>query len=405
MRKDIYFAAKKVLFEGVSKEELLNDLLSKSNPNSSKTITTMFYGTLRMYFPFQPQLKKINQDRTLKKDIKLLATMAYVQFFQMDSIPDYAVMDEMIKLLPAKFKNVKKHFTWLLHEILRVGKSLDFSGFLPDYMASELKLSLGANFALDYEDFILNPSKKYFCLDSKATFDTAIKLNEDYPFYSISSFGSQVQKEILDQQGVICELNSMLIPYYFDESVGKDHLDLCSAPGSKLLCAKIRYKNDRIVGVEKDKERFVSLKKRVGDLLEVENVDALEYLNQDKSFDRIVLDAPCSGLGTLASNPEWLEFKNESIHHKKLPGIQKKLLKKALAKLNKNGQLIYSVCTFSKAETQDVIQEALGEQYKVKKLPNLIGEKHLSTEYGTYLLPSKKMGNQIFFVALIEAKH
>lgn len=404
MRHDIYFAAKKVLFEGVPKEELLNELLLKSNPNSSKTITTMFYGTLRMYFPFQVQLKKINQDRSLKKDIKLLATMAYVQFFQMDSIPDYAVMDEMIKTLPAKFKNVKKHFTWLLHEILRVGKDLDFSGFLPEYMADELKLSIGANFALDYEDFILRPSKKYFCLDSKKGVDGAIRLDDNYPFFSINGLGSQVQDQILSKSGVICELNSMLIPYYFRSSKGKDHLDLCSAPGSKLLCAKIRYKNDNIVGVEKDTPRFISLEKRVGDLVKVYNNDALDYLANEDKFDRIVLDAPCSGLGTLASNPEWLEFKDESVHHKKLPGIQKKLLKKALSKLKPNGQLIYSVCTFSKSETQDVVRDVLGDDFQVVKLSNLIGEKQVSTEYGSYLLPSKKLGNQIFFVSMIEAK-
>ncbi|MCJ8345058.1 hypothetical protein MJH12_05925, partial [bacterium] len=333
MRKDIYYASKKVLFDGVSKEELLNEMLSKSSPKSSKTITTLFYGTLRMYFPFQTQLKKINQDRTLKKDIKLLCTMAYVQFFQMDSMPDYAVLDEMINTLPPKMINVKKHFTWLLHEILRVGKHLDFSGFLPAYMVDELKESLGEDFSKEYESYILNPSKKYFCVDSENLLEDAKRLHEDYPFYSMQGLNFEAQSKVLDSNGVICELNSMLIPYYFKDKTGQDHLDLCSAPGSKLLCAKIRYKDDRIVGIEKDQKRFLSLEKRVSDRVEVHQADAVTYLDSCESFDRIVLDAPCSGLGTLASNPEWLEFKDESIHHKRLPSVQKKLLKKALLKL------------------------------------------------------------------------
>ncbi|MCJ8345136.1 hypothetical protein MJH12_06325, partial [bacterium] len=78
---------------------------------------------------------------------------------------------------------------------------------------------------------------------------------------------------------------------------------------------------------------------------------------------------------------------------------------KALLKLKPKGQLIYSVCTFSLSETQNVIKDILGDQYKVKKISNLVGEKQIRTEYGTYLLPSKKIGNQIFFVALIEAIH
>ncbi|PCJ20574.1 MAG: hypothetical protein COB02_03375 [Candidatus Cloacimonadota bacterium] len=405
MRKEIFYASKKVLFDGVSKEEQLNEILSNSKPSSAKTITSLFYGTLRMYFPFQEHLKEINENRSLKKDVKLLSTMAYVQFFQMDSMPDYAVLDEMIKVLPPKLKNIKKHFTWLLHKILKVGKSIKMEGFLPEYMRDELKKSLGIDFSREYEEFILKPSKKYFCTESLGTLEDKKLLHKDYPFYSCSGLNADEQKKIIEQDGVICELNSMLIPYYFKDKKGKDYLDLCSAPGSKLLCAKIRYKDDQIIGIEKDKARYLSLEKRVENRVELKNIDALAYLEDCKLFDKIVLDAPCSGLGTLVSNPEWLEFKNESIHHKKLPGLQKKLLKKALLKLNPKGQLIYSVCTYSLAETQMVIKEVIGDKYKVKKISNLVGEKQIRTDYGTYLLPSKKVGNQIFFVALIEAIH
>ena len=154
---------------------------------------------------------------------------------------------------------------------------------------------------------------------------------------------------------------------------GKTVADLCAAPGGKTaqlaLTAKKVYAFDvSAVRLERLKENMERL--NLSDKVEVINADSAQYL-QDNSrlkFDMILLDAPCSASGTFRRHPEVLHIKTLDDVNAQVE-TQKKLLKAAANALDKDGILIYSVCSIAKAEGEEQIQNFLAENPNFKIVP------------------------------------
>lgn len=138
-------------------------------------------------------------------------------------------------------------------------------------------------------------------------------------------------------------------------------LDICSAPGSKttLIAGELAEKASTIVATDLHFHRLRTLNelsKRLG----VENVTTVrldaeqEMPFEPESFDVVLLDAPCSGMGTLQRNPEikWRVKEDKIIE---LAELQKRLLVNAAAQVATGGLLIYSVCSTEPEEGEDVI--------------------------------------------------
>ena len=134
-------------------------------------------------------------------------------------------------------------------------------------------------------------------------------------------------------------------------------LDLCAAPGGKAT--QLAEVAAEVVAVEKHPGRARELEANAARLgasnLEVVEADALELPAAFRDFDRVLVDAPCSGLGVLNSRPD-LRWRA-----KPLPELQLALLETALARVKPGGSVTYSVCTMHRAENEDVI-DALGAQ-------------------------------------------
>ena len=78
----------------------------------------------------------------------------------------------------------------------------------------------------------------------------------------------------------------------------------------------------------------------------------------DAAFDAVLLDAPCSGLGTLASRPD-LRWRRRPDDVRRLARLQRRLLQRAAAAVKPGGTLTYAVCTLTRAETLDVVEPLL----------------------------------------------
>jgi len=131
-------------------------------------------------------------------------------------------------------------------------------------------------------------------------------------------------------------------------------LDLCAAPGGKAT--QLVAAGAEVVAVEKHPGRARELEEnaaRLGARLTVVNADALELPAELTGFDRVLVDAPCSGLGVLNSRPD-LRWRARP-----LPELQLDLLRVAAERTRPGGSVTYSVCTISKAENEDVV-DALG---------------------------------------------
>jgi 16S rRNA (cytosine967-C5)-methyltransferase len=138
---------------------------------------------------------------------------------------------------------------------------------------------------------------------------------------------------------------------------GERILDLCAAPGGKAT--QLVAAGAEVVAVEKHPGRARELEEnaaRLGARLEVVNADALELPSDLTGFDRVLVDAPCSGLGVLNSRPD-LRWRAQP-----LPELQLALLGVALERVRPGGSVTYSVCTMQRAENEEVV-DALGLPY------------------------------------------
>ncbi|HEY2770313.1 MAG TPA: RsmB/NOP family class I SAM-dependent RNA methyltransferase, partial [Solirubrobacteraceae bacterium] len=145
---------------------------------------------------------------------------------------------------------------------------------------------------------------------------------------------------------------------------GERALDLCAAPGAKTthLAALLEGRGE-LVAVERHPRRAESLRRtcrRMGaDVARVETGDAAQT-RTDGPFDRVLVDPPCSGLGTLQSRPD-LRWRATREAIGELAEIQGRILAAAAAATVPGGTLVYSVCTISAAEGEGVVNGFLRE--------------------------------------------
>ena len=145
---------------------------------------------------------------------------------------------------------------------------------------------------------------------------------------------------------------------------GNSVLDVCAAPGGKTLrLALDAGPNGHVIAADLHAHRVRAMAERFerAGLRNVETVvlDATQPLPFQTKFDRILVDAPCSGTGTLARHPE-IRWRLRAEDLADLHTRQVLLLRNALSHLAEGGRLVYSTCSLEREENEDVIGEALG---------------------------------------------
>ena len=158
-------------------------------------------------------------------------------------------------------------------------------------------------------------------------------------------------------------LSSMIPPIIVEPKEGENILDMAAAPGGKTTqMANLSKNKAMITACEKNKIRAERLKYN----LEKQGASRVSVMLKDArklddffSFDKILLDAPCSGSGTISLNDINLEktFTKELVDRS--IKTQKELLKKAAKILKVNGELVYSTCSILKEENEKVVEEIL----------------------------------------------
>ncbi|WP_303722537.1 16S rRNA (cytosine(967)-C(5))-methyltransferase RsmB [Malonomonas rubra] len=203
---------------------------------------------------------------------------------------------------------------------------------------------------------------------------------------------------------------SMLIGYLLNVRPGQKILDCCAAPGGKTThLAALSENRAEIVALEKYPQR-VELIERGAARLGCLRISAKEWdlgepplFLEEQSFDRILLDAPCSGLGVLRRNPE-SRWSKSAVNIRELAELQREILFHVAPLVKPNGKLLYSLCSFSKAETDDVVEQFLEThpQFELEDLREAspAGWAELFTDRGTLRsYPHQHDGMDAFFAA------
>jgi 16S rRNA (cytosine967-C5)-methyltransferase len=180
--------------------------------------------------------------------------------------------------------------------------------------------------------------------------------------------------------------------------------DLCAAPGLKTSQLAVAVPAARILAVEQDGPRADDLRATL-ERLHVDGVDVRVQdarglpADFDGTFDGVLLDAPCTGLGTLASRPD-LRWRRRPADVDRLAALQRELLLRATALVRPGGALTYAVCTLTRAETTAVVDELLAHGgWELDDLaPAHAGVAH-PERGGTLLTLPPRHGSSGFFIA------
>jgi 16S rRNA (cytosine967-C5)-methyltransferase len=143
---------------------------------------------------------------------------------------------------------------------------------------------------------------------------------------------------------------------------GETVIDLCSAPGGKALHAAEHMNNEgRIIAVDKYDVRLnlihQAAERNGVSIIELREGDATEL--ELEPADKVLVDAPCSGLGTLSKKPD-IKWKRDMDDIHKLVRTQGAILANAARLVRPGGVLVYSTCTIEPEENQHIIREFLG---------------------------------------------
>jgi len=145
-------------------------------------------------------------------------------------------------------------------------------------------------------------------------------------------------------------------------------VDLCSAPGGKT--AQLASSGKKVISVDINQKRVEHLKENMKRLDLQTNVVIADgtLWEPNCDIDAVLLDAPCSATGTIRRHPDILKNRTKENLNNYIE-IQSKLIKQSLSWLNKNGILIYSVCSLQKEEGENQIYSILNNFKDIKISP------------------------------------
>jgi 16S rRNA (cytosine967-C5)-methyltransferase len=196
-------------------------------------------------------------------------------------------------------------------------------------------------------------------------------------------------------------------------------LDACAAPGGKTLILAEGLRQARIVACEASEQRLAQMRKRLASYTRIEcRLADASTLNEEATFDLALVDAPCSGTGTLGRNPEIrYRLRPEDLAHQ--AERQRAILAAAVRAVRPGGWIVYSTCSLEPEENDQVVASVLADGAKVRQvslesciaklaqldllLPSAINDVRacLTPEGALRLLPDR-FNTDGFFIALLE---
>ena len=254
-----------------------------------------------------------------------------------------------------------------------------------------------------------------YCKEHNIKFERVIWYQDAFIIKNMKE--KEIQKLDIYEKGYIYlqSLSSMIPPIVLNPKPKEKILDLTAAPGSKTTQLSALMENQGyILANELDKIRCERLKYNV----DMQGAKIVEVVNgrgekigekYQEMFDKVLLDAPCSGEGRFCAR-NVMSYRNWSLKTvKDLSKLQKKLIESAYKALKPNGIMVYSTCTLNKEENEFILNWAINNlQLKIldievdfqKALPEFSEDLDVSINKSIRILPSKEMEG--FFVAKLK---
>ncbi len=370
---------------------LLDESLSRSDfdKRDKKFIAALFYGVLERRLTLDAIIADLSKNPKSKLNYTLrnILRCGLYQLKYMDSVPDNAAVDESVELAKKCRNPAAPGFTnGLLREFIRRSKelpktnseterlALEYS--CPEWLVKKWSSEYGKDRCLSLLETSLGQAPTTIKVNnlSGGVEDTLDMLVADGVTFERSKIleyavnvanAGAIEKTEAYRQGKfhVQDIASQLCCKALDPQPGDIVLDLCSAPGGKTFTiAEMMNNEGKVLAFDLHPNRVKLIRsgaERLGLTCVTADVNNAKIFNSDIPVaDKVLVDAPCSGLGVIRRKPE-IKYKDPS-EFDRLPEIQGDILDTASKYVKVNGTMVYSTCTVSKAENDDVIRKFLG---------------------------------------------
>ena len=353
----------------------LNHVLNKHelSKEDKDLITRIVYGTVQNEIYLDYQLAPYVKTKIKKYDHMVLLMSLYQLIF-LTKIPDYAIINEAVNLVKHKGGKYRSQVVnAILRNFLRQG-CIDIEG------TEEEKLSISTSTPLWLVKMLIKQLGKettqkvlasYHEVPTLAARVNTLKTSRDEILKNYDvQVGYLSQDAILFKSGNIANTDlfkqglvsvqdesSQMVALLLNPAKHSRVLDMCSAPGSKTTHLSAIMENTGMIEAIDLYEHKIQLIQNNAKRLNATNIHAQAYdstkltdLFEKESFDSILLDGPCSGLGVIRRKPEIKYLPSTNMDE--IIVLQRKLLENAYLLLKKGGHLVYSTCTINKKENQ-----------------------------------------------------
>lgn len=389
----------------------LNHKIALTKPNSQAFVRELVYGVLENKLTLDYYIDKLvmNGVDSLKNPELIILRMGVYQLGYMDSVPEYAAINESVDLA----KKYCKSKAGLVNGVLREYQNRKISMRLPERDLDEINY---LSIKYSYAPWIIELWLRYY---SMSFVESLLKAgNERAPLTIRMNWLKVIKKDLVKaltdrgfqvEDGKLCENainvkgsgllstdlyemglftpqdeSSMLVAEKLNPQHGDLVMDVCAAPGGKTTAIAERMNNTgKIIASDIYRRKLDQVDKEAKRLgitnIETRSWDATRVdSTMVQKADRVLVDVPCSGLGVVRRKPE-IKYKEMSNELHLLPKKQLAILSASSSYVKPGGTLVYSTCTINPEENEKVIGEFLkkhGMFHKTERtllLPNVNG--------------------------------
>lgn len=389
----------------------LNHKIALTKPSSPAFVRELVYGVLENKLKIDYYIDTLvkNGIGSLKNPELIILRMGIYQLGYMDSVPEYAAVNESVVLA----KKYSKGKAGLINGVLREYQNRKISLRLPERDLDEIRfLSL----KYSYAPWIIELWMKYY---SKEFVEELLAAGNRRPPMTVRINWLKIIKEdLIDAleergfrvtNGTICQNainvkgsgllssdlyemglftpqdeSSMLVAEKLDPKHGDLVMDVCAAPGGKTTAIAERMNNTGRIIASDIYRRKLDQVDREAKRLGITNIETRSWdatrvdSTMVQKADKVLVDVPCSGLGVMRRKPE-IKYKEYTDEMQLLPKKQLAILSASSSYVKPGGTLVYSICTINPEENERVIGEFLKKNSKFEKvertllLPNVNG--------------------------------
>ena len=376
-----------VLEEGAYANIALRNAFAEHSlePRERAFVTDMVNETLRNLLQIDHVLNNLSKTPVdkMKPFIRNLLRVSVCQIKFMDKTPDRAAVNEAVVLAKAYgFENLSGYVNGVLRNVSRgeVGKikspALLFS--YPKWLMDKLRLWLGEDGAYDFcenshkippviimtNTYKASPEQLAEQLKAEGVEATRLE-SSHHPFFVLRQMGDITRlASFKDGWFFVLDPGTMHAVEAIDPKPGQTIIDLCAAPGGKSFAMAALMQNEgKLLAYDIHPHRVALIRqtgKRLGlSVITTDINDAVVYNpSLDSVADKVLLDVPCSGLGTIRKHPE-IKYFRQPQDITVLAKKQREMLAQASKYVKPGGELTYCTCTVAKDENSDNIKHFL----------------------------------------------